>query len=98
RVRARKLLENEYVREKVRSGAAVLLGDARAHQPQLGELREDVARECVFTVPRSCVRLDPLACEIPGQRLDLTLVLRELEVHEPECSQPHERLRTSCGD
>ena len=39
RVRPRELLEHEDVREEVGAGAAVLLGDADAHQPELGELR-----------------------------------------------------------
>ena len=38
-VRARQLLEHEDVRDEVRAGAAVLLGHADAHQPELAELR-----------------------------------------------------------
>ena len=39
-VGARELLEHEDVREEVGARAAVLLGDADAHQPELGELRD----------------------------------------------------------
>ena len=39
RVGARELLQHEDVREEVRARAAVLLRDADAHQPELGQLR-----------------------------------------------------------
>ena len=42
-VGARELLEHEHVGEEVRARAAVLAGHAHAHQPELAELREDVA-------------------------------------------------------
>ena len=84
-VRARQLLEHEDVGEEVRAGAAVLLGHAHAHEPELGELREDVAREAVLAVPLGRVRLDPLAREVAGERLDLALLRAQLEVHAAEC-------------
>ena len=62
-------------------GAAVLLRDARAHQPELGELREDVAREAVLAIPLGRVRLDLRAREVAGERLHLFLLRRRLEVH-----------------
>ena len=45
RVGARELLEHEDVREKVRARAAVFLRDADAHEPELGELRDQLVRE-----------------------------------------------------
>ena len=51
RVGARQLLQHEDVREEVRPRAAVLLGDADAHQPELGERREHLAREAVLAIP-----------------------------------------------
>ena len=39
------LLEHEHVGEEVRARAAVLLGDADAHQPELAERGEQLARE-----------------------------------------------------
>ena len=58
-VGARELLEHEHVGEEVRARAAVLLGHADAHQPELAELGEDLAREVVLAVPRGRVRGDP---------------------------------------
>ena len=81
RVRARELLEHEDVREEVGAGAAVLLGDAGAHQAELGELREELAREAVLAIPLGRVRLDLLAREVAGERLDLFLLRGELKVH-----------------
>ena len=80
-VRARQLLEHEDVREEVRARAAVLLGHAHAHEPELGELREHVARETVLAIPFRRVRLDPLAGEVAGERLDLPLLRAQLEIH-----------------
>ena len=83
RVAARQLLDHEHVGEEVRSGAAVLLRHADAHQPELGELAEDVAREVVLAVPLGRVRLDLGADEVARERLDLLLLGGELEVHQP---------------
>ena len=83
RVAARELLDHEHVGEEVRAGAAVLLRHADAHQPELGELAEDVAREVVLAVPLGCVRLDLGADELARERLDLLLLGGELEVHQP---------------
>ena len=58
RVAARELLEHEHVGEEVGAGAAVLLGHADAHQPELGELGEELAREAVLAIPLGRVRLD----------------------------------------
>ena len=91
RVRARQLLEHEHVGEEVGARAAVLLGNAHAHEPQLGELREELAREAVLAVPLGGVRLDPLAREVAGERLDLALLRAQLEVHAAESSATRSR-------
>ena len=83
RVAARELLEHEHVRDEVGPGAAVLLRHADAHQAELGELREDVAREAVLAIPLGRVRLDLGPHEVARERLDLLLLGRELEVHQP---------------
>ena len=83
RVAARKLLDHEHVGEEVGPGAAVLLRHADAHQAELGELGEDVAREVVLAIPLGRVRLDLGADEVARERLDLLLLGRELEVHQP---------------
>ena len=81
RVRARQLLEREDVREEVGPRPAVLLRHAHAQQPELGQLREQLAREAVRPVPLRRVRRDLGGRELARQRLDLALIRRELEVH-----------------
>ena len=61
RVDPRQLLDRDRVRERVGAGAAVLLRDRDAHEPELGEARDDVVREAV------------LAVELLGDRRDLRL-------------------------
>ena len=80
-VGARQLLEHEDVRHEVRARAAVLLRHADAHQPQLAELPEQLARKAVVAVPLRRVRLDLRVRELARQRLDLLLLRRQLEVH-----------------
>src|SRR4029079_2942563 len=78
---ARELVEQEDAQEKVCSGAAVLLGNARPHQSQLGELREDLSREAMLAVPIRGVRLALLTGEVARQALYLELLGRRLEIH-----------------
>jgi len=74
RVPARELLEHEHVGEEVRPRSAVLLRHAGAHQPELGELGEDITREVVLAIPGGRVRLDLCADEVARERLDLLLL------------------------
>ena len=78
---ARQLFEHEDVRQEVDAGAAVLLGYARTHQADLRELSEELTRKVVVAIPGGRIRLDLRAREIARQRLDLALVLRQIEVH-----------------
>ena len=78
---ARQLLEHEDVRQEVGAGPSVLLGHADAHQPDLGEPREDVLREAVLAVPVGRVGRDLGVRELSGERLDLLLLGCQLEVH-----------------
>ena len=78
---ARQLFEHEDVRQEIGACAAVLLGDACAHQAELGELREDLARERVLPVPGRRVRLDLLLGEVAREPLDLFLLRRQVEIH-----------------
>ena len=80
-VGARELLQHEDVREEVRARATVLLGDAHAHEPELGELRDQLVREPMVAVPVGRVRDDLRLGELPGQPLDRALVDGQLEVH-----------------
>src|ERR1700750_2830832 len=59
----------------------MFLGDAGAHQPERGELREDVAGEAVLAIPLARVGDDLREREVARQLLDLALFRRELEVH-----------------
>ena len=77
----RELFEHEDVREEVRAGAAVLLGDAGTEKPEFRELRIQLAREVVVAVPSGRVWLDLRARDVACQRLDLALIRRQLEVH-----------------
>jgi hypothetical protein len=78
---ARQLLENEDVRDEVRAGASVLLGDAHAHEPQLGELGDELIGEAVLAIPLRSVGSDLRVRELARERLDRQLVGAELEVH-----------------
>ena len=51
-----------------------LLGDADAHEPQLGELGDELVREAVLAVPRGGVRRDLGVGELARDRLDLALL------------------------
>jgi hypothetical protein len=81
RIRPRQLLEHEHVREKVSAGPAVLLRDADAHEPELGQLAEELLREAVLAVPLGRVRFDLGSGELTRQRLDLALLRAQVEVH-----------------
>ena len=75
RVGARQLLQDQDVGQEVGARAAVLDRHAGAHQPQLAERAEDLAREAVLAVPRRGVRRDLLVGEAPGQVADLALLV-----------------------
>ena len=50
-------------------------------RPELGELREEVAREVVVAIPGGRVGLDLRLGDLACERLDLALVGAEREVH-----------------
>ena len=66
-VAARELLEHEDVGEEVGAGPAVGLRHADAHQPECGELAEELPRKAVVAVPLGGVRLDLRLRELPRQ-------------------------------
>ena len=76
-VGAGQLLEHEHVAEEVGPGAAVLGGDAHAHEPELAQGPEDVGREMVLAVPRGRPRRDLLVGEPARQRTDVALLVAE---------------------
>ena len=81
RVDPRQLLDRDRVGERVGAGAAVLLGDRHAHQPELGELRDELVREAVLAVELLGGRRDPLLGELANGGADELVLGREVEVH-----------------
>jgi hypothetical protein len=81
RIRPRELLEDEDVGEKVRAGSPVLLGDADAHEPEVGELRQQLVGEAVLAVPFRRLWGDLALGNLARKHLDRPLLGRELEVH-----------------
>ena len=79
-VDARQLLDCDRVRDRVAAGAAVLLGDRQAHQPQLGELGDELVREAVLAVELLGDRRDLRLGELADGAADQLLLVRELEV------------------
>src|SRR5205823_3199246 len=74
----RELLEHEHVGEEVGARAALLRGHADAHEPELAELGEQLAREEVLAIPLRRARRDALVGEAPRERPDLLLLRRQL--------------------
>ena len=93
RVDPRQLLDRDRVRERVGARAAVLLRDRHPHQPELGELGDELVREALLAVELLGDRRDLLERELPhGVAEQLVLVL-EIEVQREPLreldDQPH---------
>ena len=80
-VDARQLLDGDCVGERVASRAAVLLWDRDAHEPQFGELRDELVREAVLAVELLRDRRDPLLRERTHGLAQELMLAREVEVH-----------------
>ena len=81
RVDSRQLLDRDRVRDRVGAAAAVLLGNRHAHQPELGQLGDEVVGEAVLAVELLGDRGDLLLGEVADRAPDELLLLREVEVH-----------------
>ena len=82
---ARQLLDGDRVGERVAAAAAVLLRDRDAHQPELGEPRDDVVREAVLAVELLRDGRDPLLGEGANRRAEqLVLLARGRSPPRPE--------------
>ncbi len=81
RVHAGQLLDRDRVGERVGACAAVFLGDGNAHQPELGELGDEVVREAALPVELLGDRRDSIACERADRVADQLVLGREVEVH-----------------
>ena len=79
-VDARQLLDDDCVRDRVRARAAVLLGDRHPHQPELGELRDEVVGEALLAVELGRDRSDAVARELAHGLANELLLLGEVEV------------------
>ena len=93
RVDPRQLLDRDRVRERVGAAAAVLLGDRHPHQPELGQLGDELVREALLAVELLGDRRDPLERELPHRVADQLVLRSEIEVHlEVDASQTRPRL------
>ena len=81
RIDTRQLLDADRVRQRVGPGAAVLLGDRHAHQPELGELADDLVRETLLTVELLGDGRDPLDRELANRLAEQLVLGLEVEVH-----------------
>ena len=84
RVEARELLDRERIGQRVGAGAAVLLRDRHPHQPEVGQLGDELVGEALLAVEllgdRSYAIERELSYRVPQQ-----LVLgREVEIHVGE--------------
>ena len=81
RVDPRQLFDRDRIGERVGPGAAVLLRERHAHQPELGQLRDQLVREAVLAVELLGGRRDPLLGELANGGADELVLGREVEVH-----------------
>jgi hypothetical protein len=63
RVDPRQLLDGDRIRDRVAAGASVLLGGSGAHEPELGELGDELVRESARDVELGRDGPDALAGE-----------------------------------
>ena len=69
--------------DRVAAGAAVLLRDRQAHQPELAELGDELVREARLAVELLGDRRHLLARELAHGVADELLLLGQIEVHAP---------------
>ena len=84
----RQLLDRDRVGERVAAGAAVLLRDRDAHEPELGHALDDLVREAVLGVEllgdRGDLRLGELAHGAPEQLVLVGQVVAQAVAHGVE--------------
>ena len=81
RVDPRQLLDHDRVRDRVGAGTPVFLGDRHAHQPELGELRDELVGEAGLPVELFGDRRDALLRELANGGADEFVLLGQVEVH-----------------
>ena len=81
RVGAADLLDDERVRDHVEPHAAVLLGQRRGEEAELGELADDRPVDRLGAVPLGRVRRDLGVAEVARGLADQLLLVGEREVH-----------------
>src|SRR5262249_44398632 len=97
RAGARDLLHHQDVGDGVEAGAAVLLGDGHAEEPQLRHAAHQPRREAVLAVDRGRLRQHILHGELARRLQDELLLRREGEVHRHFPSNRAGRLaRNAC--
>jgi hypothetical protein len=90
----RQLFDGDRVRDRVGAGAAVLLGNRHPHQPELGQLGDEVVGEPVLPVELSCDRSDPRLRELAHGLTDELLLRRQVEVQVDSLSASSQIRRT----
>ncbi len=81
RVDARQLLDRNRIRDSVGAGAAVLLRDRDAHQPQVGQLGDELVREALLTVELLRDRRDARLRELAHRAAEQLLLVAQVVVH-----------------
>ena len=81
RVDPRQLLDRDRVRHRVAARAAVRLRHGNPHQPEPGQLGDELVREAVLAVELLGDRRDPLDREVAHGLPDQLLLVGEVEVH-----------------
>ena len=79
-VDARELLDRDRIGHGVAAGAAVLLGDRQAHQPELAELCDELVREAGLAVELLGDGRDLRLRELADGAPDQLLLVAELEI------------------
>src|SRR5438067_2363932 len=89
RIDPRQLLDGQGLGERPGPEPAVVLREREAHDAERAELADGVERKGVLAVPGLGVRRDLLLGELPDGRLQLPLLVGQLEVHDTSLSAPH---------
>jgi len=81
--------------EGVAARAAVLLRDRNAHQPELGQLSDEIVREAVLSVELLGHRRDALQRKLAHRLADQLMLGRKVEVHRPSALEERNSRRIS---
>ena len=94
RIDSRQLLDRDRVREGVRPGPAVLLGDRHPHQPELRELPHELVGEAALAVELLRDGRYVLLREVTDGGTDELVLGVEIEVQRASCCASSTMRRT----